>query len=105
MKNFSLENKSSFEEWQSFNKKLRDLRSQILKLYKEKRGSTVPYPDRVFQFAQEIVKNFPDHQNYMAYALLAMGSSDFETQPFLDLPEPYSVENFFKELIQELEAE
>ena len=105
MKKFSLENKPSFKEWQSFDKKLRALRTQIFELYKEKRGSIVPYTDRVYPVAQEIMKNLPDHQSYVAYAVLVMGSSDFEKQPFLDLPEPYSVENFFKELIQELEAE
>ncbi len=70
--------------------------------YKEQGGEW--YAQRVFEFAEEIKKEFPNtYDQYLAYHILVGDVVGEQSEmPLLDFPEPYSVLAFYDEIEGEL---
>lgn len=58
--------------------------------------------EKIREFAQEIKRQVPDYDRYVAYHRLISSSSFYEMAPKLDLPEPYGVKKFLERLKKEI---
>ena len=97
----NLPNHQQSAEWEEMMQEIDLLLEKVYLKAQQERGdkATLWLQEEVKRFAEEVKKNVPDYDKYVAYHRLVSSSSYYEMAPKLDLPEPYGVKGFLEKLV------
>lgn len=60
------------------------------------------FDDKMSIYVEEVRKSVPNYSQYVAWHALGGSTTDYKTSPMLDLPDPYSVKEFYKNIMNDL---